>query len=482
MKQKRQSDATEAATTGAAASAAEISMAREISRFVEEQAAEYDAIARDLWEHPEVSHCEERSSALYRERLAARGFAVQEFPEMPYSFCASRGTRGPVIAFMGEYDALPGMSQTCAARREPAVEGAPGHACGHNLLGVGSLVAAEALAHALGRGLERPCIDVQVRFYGCPAEESLGRIPLVKAGRFDDVDAAMTWHPADVFTPHRYTTSANLSLVISFKGRASHAGMAPHAGRSALDAVQLFNLSVEFMREHVPPGTLFHYVITNGGAKANIVPEFAAVHLYVRAPTAAGVRDAMTRVRKAIRGAELMTETEASVSIKAGKCDFIPNDAVQNTILEAMRMVALPEPTDAELEFARELQKTVGSEDRKSTLLPIGAPTELLKAPLHLDIGDFGAGKRIGGSLDTGDVSYIVPTGQMNAATWPLGIGAHTWQSCAASGGSWAMKAARYAGQSLALAGALLALEPKRLAAAAKEHKKVPRYRSTMDV
>jgi aminobenzoyl-glutamate utilization protein B len=446
--------------------------------FVESRASEYDALARDIWEHPEVSHEELRSSALYRERLAGQGFRVQEFPEMPYSFCAEAGRRGPVIAFMGEYDALPGMSQTCAVRREPVEEGAPGHACGHNLLGMGSLVAAEALVHLLGRaGLE-----ARVRFYGCPAEESLGRIPLVKAGRFDDVDAAMTWHPADVNTPHRYRTSANLSLIISYEGRASHAGMAPHAGRSALDAVQLFNLSVEFLREHVPPGTLFHYVITNGGAKANIVPEHAALHLYVRAPTAQGLRQTVLRVRKSIRGAELMTETKATVSIKAGKCDFIPNSAIQDTILEAMRALPLPTPTEEEIEFARGLQKTIAPADRQATLLPIGAPVELLRKPLHLEIGDFGEGKRIGGSLDTGDVSYVVPTGQMNAATWPLGVGAHTWQSCAASGGTWAVKAARYGGMSLALAGFLLVKEPERLVSAAREHKAVPAYRSTMDM
>lgn len=453
-------------------------IAKELARFVERRAAEYDALARDIWEHPEVSHEEVRSSALYRQRLADQGFRVQEFPEMPYSFCAEAGSRGPVIAYMGEYDALPGMSQACAVRREPVVQGAPGHACGHNLLGVGALVAAEALVHVL----DLTGLAARVRFYGCPAEESLGRIPLVKAGRFSDVDAAMTWHPADVNTPHRYRTSANLSLVISFEGRASHAGMAPHAGRSALDAVQLFNLSIEFLREHVPQGTLFHYVITNGGAKANIVPEHAALHLYVRAPTAAGVRDAMVRVRKAIRGAELMTETKASVSIKAGKCDFIPNSAIQGAIFEAMRATPLPPPTEEEIEFARALQKTIAPSDRQATLLPIGAPVELLRKPLHLDIGDFGEGMRIGGSLDTGDVSYVVPTGQMNAATWPLGVGAHTWQSCAASGGTWAMKAARYAGMSLALAGFLLVREPERLARAAREHKAVPPYRSTMDM
>ena len=446
--------------------------------YVQSHADEYDALARDIWEHPEVSHEEARSSNVYRERLVGQGFRVREFPEMPYSFCAERGTEGPVVAFMGEYDALPAMSQICAARREAAVQGAPGHACGHNLLGVGSLVAAEGLAHLL----EQTGVKARVRYYGCPAEESLGRIPLVKAGRFDDVSVAMTWHPADVNTPHRYRTSANLSLIVSYHGRASHAGMAPHAGRSALDAVQLFNLSIEFMREHVPQGTLFHYVITNGGAKANIVPEYAAVHLYVRAPTAPDIRQVIQRVKKAIHGAELMTETKASIDIKAGKCDYIPNNVVQNTILEAMRALPLPEPTAEETEFARELRKTIAPADRQATLSPIGAPLELLREPLHLEIGDFGEGRRIGGSLDTGDVSYIVPTGQMNAATWPLGVGAHTWQSCAASGGSWAMKAARYAGTSLALAGFLFATEPERLADASREHKSVPTYHSTMDM
>jgi len=449
----------------------------DLAVFVARNAEVYDSIARDIWEHPEVSHEEARSSAVYRERLAARGFRVQEFPEMPYSFCAEWGESGPVIAFMGEYDALPGMSQACATERQPVVAGAPGHACGHNLLGMGSLVAAEGLAFLLAQTGMR----ARVRFYGCPAEESLGRIPLVKAGRFNDVDAAMTWHPADVNTPHRYRTSANLSFVVSFQGKASHAGMAPYAGRSALDAVQLFNLSIEFMREHVPPGTLFHYVISDGGAKPNIVPEHASVHLYVRAPDAQSVHEVMKRVRKAIHGAELMTETKASIEIKAGKCDFIPNTPIQDTILEAMTAIPLPEPTPEEIEFARELQKKVAPADRQATLAPIGAPLSLLKQPLHLEVGDFGEGKRIGGSLDTGDVSYVVPTGQMNAATWPLGVGAHTWQSCAASGSAWAMKAARYAGASLAYAGFLLVSKPERLARAKDEHRSVPTYRSTMD-
>lgn len=450
-----------------------------LAEAIEGRASGYDALARDIWEHPELSHEERRSSAIYRERLSGQGFTVTEFPEMPYSFVAEKGSGGPIIAFMGEYDALPAMSQVCEPISNPVVAGAPGHACGHNLLGVGALIAAEALAEALqARGLPG-----RVRFYGCPAEESLGRIPLVKAGRFDDADCALTWHPADVNSPHRYTTSANLSIVFSFTGRASHAGMAPHAGRSALDAAQLFNLSLEFMREHLPRGTLLHYVITDGGAKPNIVPASAATWLYIRAPVAEDVRAVTARVLKAATGATLMTETQVRHEIRAGKCDFIPNTVIHDTVLEAMTSIPLPIPTEVESAFAQALCATVPDKDREATLTPIGAPLDLLADPIHSRIGDFGRGHRIGGSLDTGDVSYIVPTGQLNAATWPLGIGAHTWQSAAASGSSWAFKAMRWAGACMAATGYALATEPDRLAAAKSEFAKGRKpYRSTMDM
>jgi aminobenzoyl-glutamate utilization protein B len=450
-------------------------------------AAEYDRIALDIWEHPEPSYEEVRSSAVYRDRLESQGFRVSPCPEMDHSFIAEKGSGGPVIAYMGEYDALPGMSQACVAERKPAAEsspagapaGAPGHACGHNLLGAGSLAAAETLAALL----EKRGLPGRVRYYGCPAEEALGRIPLVKAGRFADADAVMTWHPADVNTPHRYTTNANLSVVFSFTGRASHAGMAPQAGRSALDAAQLFNMSMEFMREHLDKGILLHYVITDGGKRPNIVPETAATWLYVRAPKAEIIRKVMKRLEKAARGACLMTETSFTRQIKAGKCDYKPNDVIQDILLAAMETLPLPEPEEGELQFARALQATVDKADRPATLDPIGAPRALLKFPLHGEVGDFGAGCRIGGSLDTGDVSYVAPTGQMNSATWPLGVGAHTWQSCAASGSPWARKAMRWAGTTMALAGYLLATRPELLAKAASEHRSTfEPYRSTMDL
>jgi aminobenzoyl-glutamate utilization protein B len=450
-----------------------------IAALVEASAAEYDALALDIWEHPEASYQEARSSALHMANLAARGFAITECPEMPHSFMAEKGEGGAIVGIMGEYDALPGMSQACSAERRPLVEGGPGHACGHNLLGAGSLAAAAALAQAL----ELSGLPGRVRYYGCPAEEALGRIPLVRAGRFDDLDASLTWHPADVNTPHRYMTSANVALTIRFAGRASHAAMAPQAGRSALDAAQLMNLGIEFLREHVDPGTLLHYVITDGGRRPNIVPESAAVSLYVRAPRAEGVRAALKRVLDCARGAALMTGTKASWEITHGKCDFIPNDAIHDAIGKAMGEIPLPAPSAGEKAFAKALAATVGRKDRSATLTMIGAPTGLLSKPLHLEPGDFGRGFRIGGSLDVGDVSYIVPTGQMNAAAWPLGIGAHTWQSCSASGGSWARRAALWAAAVLAATGYRILSDPGLRAAAKAEHAKARTpWRSTMDL
>jgi aminobenzoyl-glutamate utilization protein B len=337
-----------------------------VSPFLAARAAEYDELARDIWLHPEPTYHEERSSALHRRRLAASGFAVTELPEMAYSFVAEMGRGGPIVAIMGEYDALPGLSQVAEPVRRAAVEGGAGHGCGHNLLGVGSLAAAEAAAAAL----EAAGLPGTVRYYGCPAEEGLGRVPLVKAGRFDDVDAAFSWHPADVNTPHRYATSANLSLIFRFSGRASHAAMAPHAGRSALDAVQLMNLGIEFLREHVPPGTLLHYVISDGGAKPNIVPASAATSLYIRGPRSADVAATAKRIMKIARGAALMTETGFAVEVTHGKCDYIPNDALHESLLGAMRALPLPVPEAEEREFARELTRTLSRSDRESTLLP----------------------------------------------------------------------------------------------------------------
>ena len=236
------------------------------------------------------------------------------------------------------------------------------------------------------------------------------------------------------------------------------------------------------MREHLKPGTMLHYVITDGGQRPNIVPERASTFLYIRACDAKTVRATMKRLLKAAKGACLMTDTSFVYTISHGKCDFRPNDSLQDSLFRAMNDTPLPKALPEEIEFARKLQSTVPKSDRPATLDPIGAPKTILKSTIHDHVGDYGRGKRIGGSLDTGDVSYVAPTGQINAAAWPLGVGAHTWQSCAASASSWAFKAMAWAGSVMALAGYEVATRQDLLDAVRKEHSsKAEPYRSTMD-
>jgi aminobenzoyl-glutamate utilization protein B len=224
-------------------------------------------------------------------------------------------------------------------------------------------------------------------------------------------------------------------------------------------------------------------VISDGGARPNIVPASAATSLYVRAPRADDLRAAMKRVLKIAKGAALMTGTSFSFEISHGKCDFIPNDALHDAIARAMADLPLPAVDAKELAFYRSLASTVGRKDREAPLSMIGAPLELLRGSIHRSVGDFGRGMRIGGSLDTGDVSYVVPTGQMNAAVWPLGVGAHTWQSCAASASSLAFKGMRWAAAVLAATGLELMRDSASLERAKAEHRKKTRpYRSTMDL
>ncbi len=446
--------------------------------YIDAHHKEFEKLAEYIWEHPEETYHEEKTWLLHRDFLAERGFKITVCPEMPHSFIAETGRGKPVIALMGEFDALPGMSQECSCVKKPRVDGAPGHACGHNLLGVGSLAAVCALADAA----KQLGLTGTIRYYGCPSEEGLGRVNLVKAGRFNDVDVALTWHPADVNTPHRYTTNANLALNFRFKGRASHAGMAPQAGRSALDAVQLMNMGIEFLREHVDKGIMLHYVITNGGLRPNIVPADAAMALYIRAPSAEQVRSTFKRVLKIAKGASLMTETSFEWDATHGKCDYRPNDVIQDELLSVMKAIPLPVYSAAEEKFAAELAATMDKKSRSASLVMIGAPISLLKDSIHREVADFGKGYRIGGSLDVGDVSYVAPTGQMNAAVWPLGVGAHSWQSCAASGSSFARKGMLYAGKVLAGTGLAFLSDAKLAAAARAEWRKDKKpYRSTMD-
>ena len=324
---------------------------------IEDRRTELVALTRDIWENPELGLQETDSAELLADALAAEGFTVDRgVGGMETAFVASYGTGGPAIGILGEYDALPGLSQKSVARREPVEEGAPGHGCGHNLFGVGSLGAAVAIREAIERG----DLDGTIRYYGCPAEETLvGKVYLARAGAFDDLDAALTWHPSQVSAPWKSRSLAMNSIEYTFRGQSAHAADSPESGRSALDAVELMNTGAEFMREHVTDDARLHYSITNGGGAPNVVPAEASVWYFVRAPTRAQVDRITDWLDDVAEGATLMSQTTVERRFLTGCYDYIANDVLSDALLANMRELGSIPYTDEDREFAAELRDTL---------------------------------------------------------------------------------------------------------------------------
>jgi len=277
---------------------------------------------------------------------------------MPTAFYASfsMGSGKPVIGVLGEYDALPGLSQKVKPERDPLVKGAPGHACGHNLLGVAGIATVLAVKDLM----EAENLDGTIRYYGCPAEETLvGKVFMVREGLFDDVDAALTWHPGQVNVVREGSSNAMNSAKFKFFGRSSHAAGNPEAGRSALDGVELMNVGANYLREHVPEKTRIHYVITNGGGEPNVVPDESEVWYYVRGPRRRDVDEVYARLQKIAEGATLMTETTMEETFLTGCYNYLHNKVIGDRTLENMKAIGSPEFTDEEKEFAAKIQETI---------------------------------------------------------------------------------------------------------------------------
>jgi aminobenzoyl-glutamate utilization protein B len=391
-------------------------------------------LAGRLWETPELGLHEEASAAALIEPLEAEGFDVETgIGGMPTAFVASYGEGAPRIGILGEYDALPGLSQHVAAERDPIEDGAPGHGCGHNLFGTAAVGAGVGVARALDDGL-----DGTVRVYGCPAEETLvGKVFMARDGAFDDLDAAITWHPGDLTHPSRTRSRALDSIQYTFHGESAHAAAAPESGRSALDAVELMNTGAEFVREHVPDATRIHYAITDGGDAPNVVPAEASVWYYVRAPDREGVERVGDWLDDVAEGAATMTRTTVERRFVTGCHDYRPNGPVTDAIEANLRAIEPPAYTDADRAFAAELQATLDPGAVESSLEDLTPASReavegasLHAAPVETDDD----GEVTGGSTDVGDVSWIAPTGQFRAATWAVGTPGHTWQAVAANG------------------------------------------------
>jgi aminobenzoyl-glutamate utilization protein B len=413
----------------------------QVLELLDQHAAHFSETSRTIWEYAELGYQEQKSSALLQRELQAAGFRLQaSVADEPTAFVATYGQGQPVIGILGEFDALPGLSQTATPDRSPVVADAPGHACGHNLLGAGAALAAVALKEYM----ERNHVPGTLRYYGTPAEEGgNGKVYMIRAGLFRDVDVVLQWHPSAENAVSNGGALAMNSARFLFHGVAAHAAVAPDRGRSALDAVMLMGNGIEFLREHIPSNSRIHYVITNGGAAPNIVPDTAELYLYARNPSSEVLSGVWDRILKIGQGAALMTETTLDVREAGGTTNVLPNDPLSRAAQRNLEEVGGFRYTAEEKHFAQELQKSLpagGAGDLDSTAL-----IQALRRP------DPNAAAA---STDVGDVSWNVPTIGFTTATFVPGVAAHTWQAAASAGMSIGQKGMIVAAKALAVTGA----------------------------
>jgi aminobenzoyl-glutamate utilization protein B len=413
-------------------------MVEKIVKWLEINREKFFNISDRVWSFAEIGLLEEKSSKLLAETLKEADFKVEwGIAGMPTAFIASYGTGKPVIAILGEFDALPGLSQVPEPVKKSVKEGSPGHGCGHNLLGVAGIAACLAIKKII----DEDKLTGTIRYYGCPAEENVdAKGGMIKTGAFNDVDISLTWHPDDFNKVYSYNFQAILSAVFKFHGQTAHAAADPYNGRSALDAVELMNVGCNYLREHVIPGTSIHYTITNGGKAPNIVPEDAAVWYFVRAPRVDQVKDVYSRVVRVAQGAALMTETELEVDFHGGSANLLPNITLENLLLEKMKDLGPPSFNEEDKFFAQEIQQTFrpGYFDNLVGTYPkdLQEVVEEFRGKKLCDkilpIG--GRGTTMPGSTDVGDVSWVTPLAQFSSACYMIGTPGHSWQLVAQAG------------------------------------------------
>lgn len=425
---------------------------------IDEKAAQIGDIADYLWDNPELGYAEFLAVDKLCAYLEENGFTVtRDLKGIPTAFQASFGKGKPHLGILAEYDGLDGMSQEpCMAEKRPIPGQEKCHGCGHNLFAAGSVAAALAVKAAIeqtGKGT--------VTLFGCPAEEGGGgKVFLARDGAFADVDAIVSWHPESMYMVRTRPALANVKVRYDFEGIAAHAGANPEKGRSALDAAELMNMGVNFLREHMDSTSRVHYAFLDaGGIAPNMVQSHASLIYMIRAVDAASVRELHARVDRIAQGAAMMTDTTVTARVTSGYANLITIPTLQAVANEAMHAIPVPVPTDEEREFGKKLQETMVLTDAQKKK-GIYATAVLDPAPPVAH----------GGSTDTADVSWVCPTVQMHIGTWVIGTPGHSWQSATQSRSSYAKKATLYAGK--AVAGTILRLmdSPTLLEKAKTEH------------
>lgn len=387
-------------------------------RWLDANADAIRQVSLKLWNTPELALHEYKSSGELMAYLESNRFRVEKgVAGIPTAFIATYGNGKPVIALYAEYDALAGLSQRAEASPSPLIEGAPGHGCGHNLIGAG----AAAAAVAVSRWMETRAIGGTLRFYGTPAEESVGgKAYMLEAGLFDAVDVLLAWHPSDVTHAGFQYSKAAASVRFKFTGVAAHASIAPQLGRSALKGVELTEVGVNFMREHVKEDARIHSVITNGGGQPNVVPAVAESWYYIRANKHEDVVDMFEWVADIARGAAMMTRTQVESTVDFDYYEVLPNRPLAELMDRNIRLVGPPKFTDEEKGAAKQMQVPLN----KQREVPLSEAIDPLpETPAQ---GLF--------STDVGNVSWKVPHQQIMVATYPYGVPIHSWQVTACSG------------------------------------------------
>jgi aminobenzoyl-glutamate utilization protein B len=400
----------------------------QIWNLVDAKREPFIALADTVWGMPETCYTETRSAAEHLKSMKEQGFRTTEnIAGIPTALMGEAGEGGPIIAILGEYDALPGLSQEAGvAEYRPIPGNGHGHGCGHNLLGSAALLAATAVKDWLAENN----LPGRVRYYGCPAEEGgAAKAFMVRAGAFDDVDVAITWHPNAFFEVAEALSLANTRVDFIFHGRASHAAAAPHLGRSALDAVELMNVGVNYMREHMPSDARIHYaMIDSGGIAPNVVQAHARVRYSVRAMDLPQMLELVERVKDVARGAALMTQTRVEIEVLAAVSNLLANTPLEQAMRETMERLGTPAWDDADRDFARKIQASLNPGDIANAYKRVGVKPKA-DQPLHDDLVPLDArGAQMIGSTDVGDVSWVVPTVQAHAATYAIGTPGHSWQ------------------------------------------------------
>jgi len=423
-----------------------------ILNHINDQDEKLTYIAKEIWDHPQVALTETFASKLLAKELEGDGFTIEwGAGQMPTVFIATWGEGKPILGFLGEYDALPGLSQKLTTEKDPVETGGPGHGCGHNLFGT----ACAASVMALKAAMERENIPGTIRFYGCPAEETLvGKVFMARDGVFDGLDAAISWHPGSTNIVWNGSSLALNSFKVSFYGVASHAGAAPQMGRSALDGAMLMDVGMNYLREHIIQEARIHSVITSGGQAPNVVPAFAQIWYFVRAPHREQVEEIYARALDIAKGAALMSGTTHKIEFITGGYELLPNDTLSD-LLYVKRA------------FARSLQATFPAQSLEQDFewtqksVKGALSREELQDPLWERVLPHSeTPPTLGGSTDVGDVSWITPTGQLTTTCWPLGTPGHSWQTVASSGSSIGAKGMLFAAKAMALAGLDLLTKP----------------------